>query len=112
MSATTKHTAKGLYIVDGRKMGGKTVLVMASTAGGSNFVVAEFHDKTGLRGGDLPALLNATLYAAAPELLNLLERVVETVDFERGTKGSEYEDEAEPLLIKVRAAIAKATGDA
>jgi len=49
------------------------------------------------------------LAAAAPELLAVLEEIVEAIDFERGA--SETED-AERLLIAARAAIAKATGEA
>ena len=50
---------------------------------------------------------NRTLIAAAPDLLAVLQEIVETIDFERGA--TETED-AERLLIATRAAIAKATG--
>jgi len=55
------------------------------------------------------ALANARLFAAAPDLLAVLEEIVKSIDFERGA--SETED-AERLLIAARAAIAKATGEA
>jgi hypothetical protein len=49
------------------------------------------------------------LAAAAPDLLAVLQEIVELIDFKRGT--SETAD-AERLLIATRAAIAKATGEA
>ena len=55
------------------------------------------------------ALANARLIAAAPDLLDVLQEIVATIDFERGTPETE---DAERLLIATRAAIAKATGAA
>jgi len=52
---------------------------------------------------------NRTLIEAAPDLLAVLQEIVETIDFERGTPETE---DAERLLIATRAAIAKATGAA
>ena len=52
---------------------------------------------------------NARLISAAPALLNVLQEIVATIDFERGTPETE---DAERLLIATRAAIAKATGEA
>jgi hypothetical protein len=46
---------------------------------------------------------------AAPDLLAVLQEIVETIDFKRGTPETE---DAERLLIATRAAIAKATGAA
>lgn len=50
---------------------------------------------------------NARLIAAAPDLLAILQQIIETVDFERGAS-KEDGPEAEQLLIDARAAIAKA----
>jgi len=55
------------------------------------------------------ALANVRLFAAAPDLLAVLQEIVEAIDFERGTPETE---DAERLLIAARAAIAKATGAA
>ena len=52
---------------------------------------------------------NRTLIEAAPDLLAVLQEIVATIDFERGTPETE---DAERLLIATRAAIAKATGAA
>ena len=52
---------------------------------------------------------NRTLIEAAPDLLAVLQEIVATIDFERGTLETE---DAERLLIATRAAIAKATGAA
>jgi hypothetical protein len=52
---------------------------------------------------------NASIIAAAPDLLAVLQEIVETIDFKRGTPETE---DAERLLIATRAAIAKATGEA
>lgn len=49
-----------------------------------------------------------TLKLAGPDLLAALERVLESIDFERGAKGSAYEDEAEEILIQARNAVSKA----
>ena len=52
---------------------------------------------------------NRALIEAAPDLLDVLQEIVATIDFERGTPETE---DAERLLIATRAAIAKATGAA
>lgn len=89
--------------------------VGTDTSAGDSFVICELKllDTNGL-GYDSEDLANADLIAAAPELLAALTAIVNAVDDEYQPAFSQrhyFTADDQFLLIRARAAIAKAKGD-
>jgi hypothetical protein len=95
---TTRHTPAPWEIEGGPNGSQMLVAHQRDEDGAFTEVVAHVHRAD-----------NAALIAAAPDLLEVLEDVVARIDYESGAENAAV---AEELLIRTRAAIAKARGQA
>jgi len=91
---------------------GVDYLRVRGTHFGLRYKIANVHDEQPSCLPDGEAQANATLIAAAPELLEALEEAYETLTgILEDTDGEDGERTANPLLVQARAAIAKARGE-
>lgn len=105
-----KHT-KGPWEVLPREDGVDYIRVRGTQLG-LRYKIANVHDEQPSCLPEGEAQANATLIAASPELLEALELAHETLaGILEDTDGEDGERVANPLLVQVRAAIAKARGE-